>query len=400
MDKRRYARQSVSIEAVLRVDDIETCDCCIKDFSQGGLLITLNDASRSKQLDSLPRGESTQAVVSFGDSPEIARVRVTIAHVSGNGIGLRFYQENPNDLILLQKAAADSSATSWRSIQEQKPLTHKQQTNLIGTTNRLMRHFLETHLGIFFRRLDQALLHESSVHKTFAMRQTFLDALAQFRAEYTHIGPQVINSVTAEALSLVNEPDNVETNTSGAAVNTRSTLSLIEKDEFEDWLVVRVSISKAELHLRAQLLELQLRMDAGFSSVQSAEVSNPYSPWAMGLAMADAVRHMHLGNQALTQVFQVFHETVLLELESIYRQLNSLLLKAGVLPELNISRYLASQNVHPTDAEPGLEQPFVPATHTPESSPLQSAAASVFPLANDRPLASSSPVRRIKAAYS
>tara|TARA_R110001592_G_scaffold42588_4_gene138137 strand:+ start:7070 stop:10924 length:3855 start_codon:yes stop_codon:yes gene_type:complete len=400
LDKRRYARQSVSIEAVFRVDNIETYGCCIKDFSQGGLLVTLNDASRSKQLDSLPRGDLTQAVVSFGRSPEITRVRVTIAHVSGNGIGLRFYQENPNDLILLQKAAADSSATSWRSIPGQKPLTHTQQTDLIGTANHLMRHFLETHLGIFFRRLDQALLSDADARKTFTIRQTLLDAHAQFRAEHTYIGPQVINSVTAEARSLVGGPDSVQTDTSGAAVNTRSTLSLIEKDEFEDWLVVRISISKAELHLRAQLLELQLRMDAGFASVKSAEVSNPYSPSAMGLAMADAVRHMRLGNQALKQVFQVFHETVLLELESIYKEFNSLLLEAGVLPDLNISRYLASQNAHPTDAEPDLEQASGPATHAREPAPMQSGAAAASPVANDQSFASSSPVGRIKAAFS
>jgi diguanylate cyclase (GGDEF)-like protein len=283
-------------------------------------------------------------------------------------------------------------------------LTYPQQTALIGTANHLMCHFLETHIGSFFRCMDLALLENADVPKTFAVRQKILDAYAQFRTEHTQIGLQVINSVTEQALSLVGGPDSIPSDANGPTVNTRLTLALIEKDEFEDWLVVRVSISKAELHLRAQLLELQLRLDAGFASVQVPEISNPYSPSAMGLAMADAVRHLRLGNQVLKLVFQIFHEVVLLELESIYAKLNSLLLEAGVLPDLNISRYLASQNAHPTDAqpdaEPSSEQASGPVTNTSDPAQLESAAATVSPTDSDQPFASSSPAGRIKAAFS
>lgn len=358
MDKRRHARQSVSIDAVFRVQGIEDFGCCIKDFSQGGMLLTLNDVRRSRQLELvLSKQASIDATVLFGRPADRASIQVTIVHVSANGIGLRFNQDNPPQLQKLQDATTPDTA-HWRPTPGQRPLTHAQQAGLIGATNQVVRSFLEFRMPGFFKRLDTLLGDEAELGKTIEGRQALLDTRALMRIQAMSIATHVIDAVTGEALSLTGyRATNPADEAGGKGGHTRSTLALIEKDEFEDWLVVRVSISKAELHLRPQLLELQLRLDAAFSSVQIPEVSNPYSPSALGLALADAIRHMHLANQALRLIFQVFHEAVLLELEEVYANLNKLLTDSGILPDLNVSRYLASQSARPTPKKNDAQKP-------------------------------------------
>lgn len=414
MDKRRHARQSVSIDAIFRVNDIEDFGCCIKDFSQGGMLLTLNDARRSRQLEALLSKQAyIQASVHVGRAADCTSMPVTIAHVSANGIGLRFQQDNPPQLPLLQQAARHEHA-HWRPTPGQRPLTHAQQAGLIGATNQVIRSFLDVRLPRFFKQLDAMLVDEADSGKTLEGRQILLDARALLRIQAVSLSALVVDTVTSEALALTGHPPGSSPGDKAADRNghTRSTLALIEKDEFEDWLVVRVSISKAELHLRPQLLELQLRLDAAFSSVQVPEVSNPYSPSALGLALADAIRHMHLANQALRLIFQVFHEAVLLDLEDAYATLNKLLIDADILPDLNVSRYLASQSAHPTrperDTETTVETPGQPA---PDTDPPQSrgtasdqnqasgAGGSGLNPGNGGSHSSSSPVGRIKAAF-
>lgn len=417
MDKRRYARQSVSIDAVFRVDDIEDFGCSIKDFSQGGMLLSLNDVRRTSQLDALISDRTIKTAVLFGSKTARTRIPVDIVHASGNGIGLRFQQNNPPELVQLQRAATSGEETQWRPKPGQRPLTHTQQASLIGATNQVVRRFLDTHMNRLFKRLGEVFAEEADAGKTFDGRQKLLDARALLNAQESRIGSQVIGSVTNEALTLTGLSQDAQTGDEEQPGHTRSTLALIEKDEFEDWLVVRVSISKAELHLRAELLELQLRLDAAFSNVQTPEVSNPYSPSALGLALADAVRHLHLGNQALKLLFQVFHETILLELDDVYATLNRLLIDAGVLPDLNVSRYLASQNASSSQnappAKPDTTQEPVASgsasrgetsVNTVTERPVETNGASesdsgLFSGIGDRANSSSSPVGRIKAAF-
>lgn len=414
MDKRRYARQSVSIDAIFRVDGIEDFGCCIKDFSQGGLLLSLNDVRRTRQLHALVDNSTINTAVLFGRGADRTQVPVHIVHASGNGIGLRFHQDNPPQLTMLQQTATSDSA-HWHPTPGQRPLTHARQASLIGSTNQLVRRFFDTHMPHFFKHLDDVLGQEADAGKTLDGRQKLLDARALLHVQESRIGSQVIDSVTSEALALTGISQAGQVGADEQPGHTRSTLALIEKDEFEDWLVVRVSISKAELHLRSQLLELQLRLDAAFSNPQTPEVSNPYSPSALGLALADAIRHLHLGNQALRLIFQVFHEVILLELDAVYTALNGLLIDAGVLPDLNVSRYLASQNAHPSQADrvsdvPTAQEPTAP-TLTPTAiveeqrtggdadAPGTTRHTGSFASIGGQVQPASSPVGRIKAAF-
>jgi hypothetical protein len=123
----------------------------------------------------------------------------------------------------------------------------------------------------------------------------------------------------------------------------KPTLSLVDKHDFEDWLVVRFAISRTELQVRDSLIELQLRIDAAFGRRGTTRVFSPYSPAALCDTFFEVIRHLALKNKVVEVVFKVLQTSILAHLETAYQEFNPLLVKADILPDLDVSHYPASQ---------------------------------------------------------
>ncbi len=380
MDKRQFARQSVSIDAECHFGEGNDRSCRIRDFSQGGMLITLDLPAQADPLLVLPKRKGAPARVSFVLNNRRVAIDVLVAHISEHGIGLRMREHRPADLAILQQAAQQSSEhqtpLSWQPANGQAALTEAQKISLISSANKVIRRYLDIQFETLFQQLELALLQEADHKKTHATQQAFLDAMTLIRAQKTRLARQCIASITsnADAVARGQGPEPLgdmpsDLSDSGPAVP----LALVEKDEFEDWLVVRVSISKAEVQLRELLLELQLRLDAALATDGAAAVYNPYSPAALATAWATGLRPLLLGNDLLRVIFKQFHDTVLVHLDSAYVSLNKLFIDTGILPDIDVTRYLANQKLKrdhaaaatdPPPREPEATQPSVEPTRS------------------------------------
>ncbi|MEB3734978.1 DUF1631 family protein [Halopseudomonas pachastrellae] len=119
---------------------------------------------------------------------------------------------------------------------------------------------------------------------------------------------------------------------------------------------MRVIISRFELRLRNELIELQIRLDAAFGRPGGKRNTNPFSPAALCNGFFDQIRHLELGNPQLEVVYGVLQQTVLGGLEPLYRQLNQLLIDADILPGIDVTRYLADQ-ARPAATQPPKSRP-------------------------------------------
>lgn len=383
MNKRQFARQSVSIDAECHFGAGNDRSCRIRDFSQGGILITLDLPAQADPLLSLPRGKDAPATVSFRLHNRPVSINVLVAHVSEHGIGLRMREHRPADLAMLQQASHQASEhqsrLSWRPAAGQALLEPAQKISLINSTNRIIRRFLDNQFEGFFSQLEQTLKQQAHHKKTHASQQAFLDAMTLIRAHRAKLSRQCIASITANAVAVAKglgpEP---ETNTQSEPCETASpkTLSLVAKDEFEDWLVVRVAISKTEVQLRELLLELQLRLDAALVIPAAPAVYNPYSPAALAMAWAASLRPLQLSNDLLRIIFGLFYDSVLAQLDSAYVSLNKLLIETGILPDIDVTRYLANQKLKRDNAAAEADQPQ-------QSEEEFEAATSLDPLATE-----------------
>ena len=414
MDKRQFARQNVSIDAQCHFGDGTDRSCRIRDFSQGGMLITLDLPAQADPLLSLPTRKGVPASVSFLLHNRQVRVNVLVAHVSEHGIGLRMREHRPADLAMLQQAAQQASAQqsrlSWHPAKDQAPLNARQKVSLINSANNIIRRYLESQFETFFKQLEQVLLQEADHKKTHAIQQSFLDAMTLIRAQKTKLTRQCISTITANADAVAGgkgpEPLADAQSDSGDSASA-SPLALVEKDEFEDWLVVRVSISKAEVQLRELLLELQLRLDAALLTEDASAVYNPYSTAALATSWATALRPLQLSNDLLRVIFKTFHDGVLDHLDSAYVSLNKLFIETGILPDIDVTRYLANQRLVRDQTAAVKAEPKVKASTSATPDPAQNKSEQGQDQTQDQSQANGdagskgrSGIQRLKAAFS
>ncbi|AUM10945.1 DUF1631 family protein [Ketobacter alkanivorans] len=349
MEKREFPREGVDIDAVFNLGEGEGNLCKIVDYSQEGMFVTLSDErylksvrNRLSELDSL-------ATITFRVNSRYVAIDGVVVHQQGPGLGVKFLHPNPKHIEAIAEAAEQSQnrrASEAASIPEQgqKTLVAAKKSNLVKISNSKATSFLEDRLPEFFAALDEALLTEAEIQGSDAAQHQFFDAMSAFKKQAERIKTQVVGTIVADASDVANgrwkgkgkdQPNDAQDNT----------LSLVEKEDFEDWLIVRVATSRTELQFREVLIELQLRLDVAFGAEGGAHVYNPFGPSAFCHSFYQSIRPLRLSNKVERLVFKMYQEKVLSDLGTLYRTLNKMLIDADVLPDVNVSKYLANQAI-------------------------------------------------------
>lgn len=131
-------------------------------------------------------------------------------------------------------------------------------------------------------------------------------------------------------------------------------LSVVDKNEFEDWLAVKVMVTRADTMYRGDLLELKLRLDhLGISNRTGHH--NPLGPALVCEAFHHALVQLKVNRDVEKVCLKVFEQAVIRQLAPLYRELNNILIRHGVLPDLDLTKYLseqAAERVTPKPAQP------------------------------------------------
>ncbi len=310
------------------------------------MLVRLSGARQSGTIRAHLREAGNQARVTFQLPEGPVSVDVSAIHMSRDGIGLQLTHRDARFLPSVQRAARlvaveELAIPSSASVQR-ATMNATRRTNLIRTTNLRMSRFLEAHLPGYIEAFKTALLDEAERQRNQAAQQPFFDTLAMLRKQQVRLSEHIAAKLAADAVDVAKgvEVQNVQ---GDKGRDERRPLSLIEKNEFEDWLIIRKSISKTEIILREQLIELQLRLDAAFGTKQGTHCYNPYSPAAVCYAFADATRQLQLTGKVQAVAYKVLYELLLVNLDQAYNGLNRALIDAGVLPDIDVPQYLADQ---------------------------------------------------------
>lgn len=119
-------------------------------------------------------------------------------------------------------------------------------------------------------------------------------------------------------------------------------MSVVDKGEFEDWLTIRVMVTKADTQYRGELLQLKLRLDK-LGIANSTGHHNPLGPSLICESFHVGLSQLKADREVEKVCLRVFEKSVLMHLGPLYRELNSILIRHGVLPDLDLSKYLSEQ---------------------------------------------------------
>lgn len=248
------------------------------------------------------------------------------------------------------------------------PMDAESKAALLARLRGKVQERLAQPLHALFDELDTRLFDLAERSRVAPQQHLYFDALRQLRLARVHVETSFLQSVD-QALDSPAEDD---------APRLRSgPLRLIDKDEQEETLHLESQTQRLSERLAPALANLLARLSAltDQPTPQDPQAS-AMSPRGLSRAFRKAMKHADVAVEIRLIVFGLFGQHVLRALAPLYTDLNALLAKSGVLPELSE----ASSTVHSgrSDAPPPMRR--TPPRRVPEpDAPIEPSEPSHAP---------------------
>lgn len=326
-ERRSSPRQPIKLAAQLSAGGDEMWPCQIADFCPEGLFVRYS-ADTSRRLDQHFARRGTPALTVRFRGPD-GRTRhelqVNVVRRIAGAMGVNFAEPNPTAvaaMLTLCGAHRDQGRASLRPPDEKTGFILRQ-------CARAVVGFLEPLVTTALAQTVAALKAEAQKAPNDRVANEFMDASGQLETRqraFWHGMSRLLESPLKPAPR-------------GAP---GSELSVVDKSEFEDWLAVRVMVTKADTLFRGDLLQLKLRLDK-IGVANATGHHNPLGPALVCEAFHTGLHQMALPRESEKVCLRVFEQSVLRALGPLYQELNNILIRHGVLPDLDLSKYLSEQ---------------------------------------------------------
>lgn len=187
-------------------------------------------------------------------------------------------------------------------------------------------------VSTLFENVDDALFHLAERAESNAVQVQFFDGMREVRKKR-----QLVERVFQEQLSQIFSDfaeGRLKPVRPEVANQSGSGLSLVDDQELEDSLAISSMVSKAENRLARtlHLVNQRLAVISGGNVVEDA--SNPIGPAPLCQAFRVAVREFELSVQVKLIIYKLYDRYVMAGLEPLYDEVNTELIRAGVLPQI------------------------------------------------------------------
>lgn len=346
MERRASPRRPIKLAAQLQLGQDQPWPCQIADFCAEGLFIRFSGGTARRVRDTLSDRRPDELVVRFrgDDGQSHYDLHVQVARLIEGAMGVSFTRPNPKafDAMLALYGAGSSQDRS-----RLKPPSERVQFVLHQCARAVVQH-IEPLMAVCLDRMIESLKKSAQQASSDQLANEMLDASGQIQARQRAIWHQ---------MSLCLESP-LKPERQGAP---GSELSLVDKSEFEDWLTLKVMVTKADTLYRGDLLQLRMRLNKlGVSNATGHQ--NPLGPALVCEAFHSGLQHLKTSRDVEKVCLKVFEQAVLQELEPLYQELNQILIRHGILPDLDLSRYLSDRTPRPESPKP------VPPPPQPEAS--------------------------------
>ncbi len=346
-ERRANPRQPIKLAAQLVVGQGESWPCQISDFCAEGLFIRYS-ADTARKLDRHHvRTGSDEVGVRFRGADGKSRHELTarIVRQMDGAIGVEFTRPNPQAVeAMLVQCGADRNQDRVSL----KPPSERVQFVLRQCARTMVDH-IEPLMDACFVQTAEALRQAAQTAGNDQQANEMIDTAGQIPARQRVIWQQM-----QQALESPLKPER-----KGAP---GMELSLVDKSEFEDWLTIKVMVTKADTQYRGDLLQLKMRFDKLAISNATGH-HNPLGPALICDAFHQGLQHLKASRQIEKLCLRVFEANVLQALGPLYKALNDILIRHGVLPDLDLSKYLSERSTGPEPEKPRpREQKPAPAT--------------------------------------
>ncbi len=195
------------------------------------------------------------------------------------------------------------------------------------TSSRRLQQFL----GNMFEHVDDALFDLAEKAENNAAQMHYFDGMREVRKRRPTIERSYLAQFSRELADFAAQRRQapVETEAFGTVE-----LTLVADNELEESLAITSMISKNESRLARDLSAVNQRLSVICGGIQVSEATSPVGPAVLTQTFRQAMRELPADMRVKLIIYKLFDRYVLSGMEELYGELNELLAKAGVLPNL------------------------------------------------------------------
>ncbi|MCB1747715.1 MAG: DUF1631 family protein [Gammaproteobacteria bacterium] len=329
VEQRRFARLPINLDGYLAVAGKAAVPCTVRDFCLGGMFISADPtAYASAAVDA--SATLYFALMIDGEKQDF-QVGLRVARVVAAGIGVSFAAADDATLRLLGQLAAPQglpepggSAAGTGVDEEFAP----EFASVAGALREVVSAQVKALVERFIERVDEKLFLRARDAGNNVDETRFLDGQRELRGRQASLRDEVPPRIDDAVRTLRNTLGSHDKDPGSIGL---SDLSLIEKDEFEEFLAISEMVSELEPEFNAALFQLTRR----FSHLANREIDAsglPIGPSALCNAVAESLKGLQSDRGVSDIVFRVLHDVMSAELGGFYDAVNALLVEHGVLP--------------------------------------------------------------------
>ena len=328
-EQRRFARVPINLDAYIAIDGGQAVPCTVRDFCIGGMFVSADPAAYASTRPQTPAMLYFALIV--GGEKQDYQVPLLVARVVAKGIGCSFGDVDQSTVDLLAQLAAPGGMPSAPETNSELKATADfapEFRKVIEPLKALVAEQTAKLCELFIEFVDDALFVAARDAGNNVDETRFLDGQRELRGLQENIRSEVPARVF-DAVGLLKNP--FQTSSEEAAAFKLSDLSLVEKDEFEDFLAISEIVSELEPEFSDALFELERR----FSYLANREIDTsglPVGPGALCNAVADSLKGMQSERQVTDIVFRTLRTIMHRNLAAYYDAVNELFKQYGVLP--------------------------------------------------------------------
>ena len=328
-EQRRYSRVPINLEGLIGIAGRAPVACTVRDFCVGGMFISADPQAYAALPAAAP------AVLFFAlfvdGVKQDFQIQLLIARTVAKGIGVSFVNPDAKAVELLGHLAAASapppapanSAALGRTQEGFAP-------EFAALAEPLAKLCGEQVLRLcvrFVERVDEVLFMAARDAGNNVEQNRLLDGQREMRARRGRICEGVPRRVETGVSILADPIAELEKDPKSVGL---ADLSLIDKDDFEEFLVMSEMVSELEPEFSESLFALGRR----FSFLANREVdlgSMPIGPGVLCNAISDCMKGMQSDRRTTARIYKVLHEIMSGHLGNLYDAVNALLIERGIL---------------------------------------------------------------------
>ncbi|RRJ83551.1 DUF1631 family protein [Aestuariirhabdus litorea] len=369
-ERRTSVRIPFNCRAQLMVMGHSALGCRVSDLCSGGFYLTQIMGLARVARDPLnPMVEGAQAevlVYPTGVEGEVPlRFSTFVRRIEQDSLGVELAAPGSVHITsLIEMARNHTQQVAHETYRRPPQPSLAVRSELVARLRPSVDHSLSAVLDDFFESASSRLLTSAGQASNNTEQSQYFDLMGELKKSRQLFSRQIMRQLL-EAWDAFAKPVVVVKEV--AQQHPENDLSVVDKDEFEDWLAINVMVSNAEAKYRQQVEWLQARLSVLAGRDLEAS-SNPFSPDYLYACMQGAVGMITTTSRLQKELYKIFELAALPRLGELYAVFNEQLKAAGVLPDIEKRRKERRQGAAQSRQEARAESPH-PHQQVPEADP-------------------------------